>query len=259
MAELRQQDRVAFVTGGVRGIGRAVVERLVDEGAKVLVADIDEAAGAELVHELEGRGARCAFSRCDVAREEDVVAAVRHAEARLGPVDVLVNNAGVNAYFDPAEMTGDEWEHVMGVDLKGAWLCTKHVLPGMRAMGRGAIVNISSIHAAVTVPGMFPYAAAKSGLVGLTRSLALECAAQGIRVNALCPGFVRTRLVDEYLAGRPDPAAAERDMLAAQPLGRIAEPEEIASFVAFLASDEASFVTGAMLLADGGLSARMAA
>ena len=226
MVEQRQQGRVALVTGGARGIGRAVVERLVREGARVAIADLDEAGGTRLVEELEAGGARCAFHRCDVANEGDVAAAVRHAEDRLGPVDVLVNNAGVNAHYDPAGMTTYEWEDVMGVDLKGAWLCTKHVLPGMRARGRGAIVNISSIHAAVTVPGVFPYAAAKSGLVGLTRSLALDCALDGIRVNALCPGFVRTRLVEEYLASRPDPIAAERDMLAAQPLGRIAEPAE---------------------------------
>lgn len=258
MSTTRLRDRIAFVTGGARGIGRAIVERFVAEGARVATADVDEAGGKQLVAELEARGARCLYRRCDISVEADVAAAVRHAEEHLGPIDVLVNNAGISAYFDPAEMTESNWERVMSVDLKGAWLCTKYVLPGMRRLRRGSIVNIASIHAAVTLPGMFPYAAAKSGVVGLTRSLALEYGADGIRANALCPGFVRTHLVEEWVASQPDPAAAEREMLAAQPLGRIAEPYEIAQFAAFLASDEASFVTGAMLLADGGLSARMA-
>jgi NAD(P)-dependent dehydrogenase (short-subunit alcohol dehydrogenase family) len=259
MSDSRLDGRVALVTGGSRGIGRAIAQRFAAEGARVAILDVDEAGGAEVADALKARGAHCAFVRCDITREEDLAAAVTEVENELGTIDVLVNNAGVGSYHDPAAMTVEQWDQVMSVDLKGVWLCTKHVLPGMRRLRRGSIVNISSIHAAVTVKGMFPYAAAKSGVVGLTRSLALDSAADGIRVNALCPGFVRTYLVEEYLANQPDPAAAERAMLAAHPLGRIAEPEEIAAFAAFLASDDASIVTGAVLLADGGLSARMAA
>jgi NAD(P)-dependent dehydrogenase (short-subunit alcohol dehydrogenase family) len=257
MTMVRLQDRVVLVTGGARGIGRAIAERCVAEGASVAIADIDEAGGQQVAAELGAAGASCMFGRCDITREDDVAAIVEQTASRLGPIDVLVNNAGVGSYHDAAEMTEAQWDQVMGVDLKGAWLCAKHVLPGMRRLRRGSIVNISSIHAHVTVKGMFPYAAAKSGIVGLTRSLALDCAGDNIRVNALCPGFVRTYLVEEWLASQPDPAAAEREMLAFHPLGRIAEPAEIAAFVAFLASDDASFVTGASLLADGGLSAQM--
>ena len=142
---------------------------------------------------------------------------------------------------------------MFAVDLKGAWLCAKHALRAMKRAGRGSIVNIASIHANLTVAGMFPYAAAKSGLVGLTRSLALEYGPSGIRVNAVLPGYTRTRLVEEYFSKQPDPAAAERRTLEFHPLRRIATPEEIANLVAFVASDEASAITGASLAADCGL------
>jgi NAD(P)-dependent dehydrogenase (short-subunit alcohol dehydrogenase family) len=173
-------------------------------------------------------------------------------------VDVLVNNAGVNAYFDPIQMTEAQWESVFAVDLKGAWLCAKHVLPGMKACGRGSIVNIASIHASLTIAGMFPYAAAKSGVVGLTRSLALDYAASGIRVNAVSPGWTRTHLVEEWFALQPDRAAAEGSVMRAHPMRRMATPAEIANVVVFVASDEASAMTGAAVAVDCGLGIQFA-
>jgi NAD(P)-dependent dehydrogenase (short-subunit alcohol dehydrogenase family) len=170
-----------------------------------------------------------------------------------GRIDVLVNNAGVNAYFDAVEMTEPQWESVFAVDLKGAWLCAKHVLPGMQARGRGSIVNIASIHSSLTIAGMFPYAAAKSGVIGLTRSLALDYAPSGIRVNAVSPGWTRTHLVEEWFAMQPDPAAAEASVMKVHPMRRIATPAEIANVVAFVASDEASAMTGAAVAVDCGL------
>lgn len=217
----RLPGKVAVVTGGARGIGRAIVEKFAVEGAVVTFIDVQRAI-------------------------EDVV-------ARRGTIDVLINNAGINAYFDATEMTEAEWDRVFAVDLKGAWLCAKHALRPMKRAGRGSIVNIASIHATLTIAGMFPYAAAKAGIVGLTRSLALEYAPMGIRVNAVLPGYTRTRLVEEWFQTQPDPAEAERRTLALHPLGRIATPAEIANLVAFVASDEASAITGASLAADGGL------
>jgi len=166
---------------------------------------------------------------------------------------VLVNNAGVNAYYDATAMTEAEWNRVFDVDLKGAWLCAKHALQPMKRAGRGSIVNIASIHASLTIAGMFPYAAAKAGLLGLTRSLALEYGPAGIRVNAILPGYTRTRLVDEWLRTQPDPVAMERRVIEIQPLRRMAAPADIANVVAFVASDEASAITGASLAADCGL------
>ena len=250
----RLSGKIAFVTGGARGIGRAIVEKFVAEGAVVTFADFDQEAGRQTATELSARGARAAFEHADITREADVQRAIEGVVTRHGGVDVLVNNAGVNAYFDATEMTEAEWDQVFAVDLKGAWLCAKHALRAMKRAGRGSIVNMASLHATLTIRGMFPYAAAKSGIVGLTRSLALEYAPFGIRVNAVLPGYTRTRLVEEWLTKQPDPAAAERRALTSIPLGRMATPAEIANLVAFVASDEASAITGASLAADGGLS-----
>ena len=254
----RLTGKIAFVTGGARGIGRAIVEKFAAEGASVTFVDVDEDAGRATAEEVSADGAPVAFDRADITVEADVERAIRRAVDRHGTLDALVNNAGINAYFDATEMTERDWERVFGVDLKGAWLCAKHALGPMKRDGRGSIVNIASIHAMMTIRGMFPYAAAKAGIVGLTRSLALEYAPIGIRVNAVLPGYTRTRLVEEWLSTQPDPAAAEQRALAAIPLGRMATSAEIANLVAFVASDEASAITGASLVADGGLSVRYA-
>lgn len=248
--------KVCVVTGGARGIGRATVEKCARDGARVGFWDLEVAAGQALADVLGKEGLEARFWPCDVTAEQQVEAAVEAVLDAYGRIDALVNNAGVNAYFDATRMTESDWDKVFAVDLKAVWLCSKYVLPVMQQAGSGSIVNISSIHAHMTTKNMFPYAAAKSGVVGLTRSLALDYAADNIRVNAVCPGWVRTHLVQEWIDMQPDPAAAEASVLAVHPLGRIAEPAEIANFVAWLASDEASFMTGADLLIDGGLSAR---
>jgi NAD(P)-dependent dehydrogenase (short-subunit alcohol dehydrogenase family) len=241
---------VAIVTGGTRGIGRATVERLAADGYDVVYCGREERV-AESADDT-------AFVRCDVGVEEDIEALVYACTARFGPPTLLVNNAGVNATYDATTMSEAEWERFFSVDLKAAWLCAKHVLPHMVEAGGGAIVNVSSIHAVVTREGFFPYAAAKAGLVGLTRSLALDYGPRGVRVNCVCPGFTRTRLVEEALDLAADRAAAERRMLDGVALGRMADPAEIADVIAFLGSAQAGYVTGASLMVDGGLTARRA-
>jgi NAD(P)-dependent dehydrogenase (short-subunit alcohol dehydrogenase family) len=248
------QDRVAVVTGAANGIGAATTHRLHQEGAKVALLDVDQTGGKVLADQFGAE--RALFVACDVTSEEQIVAAVDATIEQFGRVDILVNNAGVNAYFDAERMTLEQWEQFFALDLRACWLCSKHVLPHLRRQRRGAIINVASIHARLTVKGMFPYAAAKSGIVGLTRSLALDCGSQGIRVVAVSPGWTRTRLVEEALARQPDPQAARAQALAIHPLGRIAEPHEIAAVVAFAASDDASFITGVTIPVDGGLSAR---
>jgi NAD(P)-dependent dehydrogenase (short-subunit alcohol dehydrogenase family) len=251
----RLEGRHVLVTGGARGIGAAIAGKALAEDALVSIIDLDAAAGARLLAAL-GAGKRACFTAGDVRRASDIARALKAATKSFGPVSGLVNNAGRNVYADPAAMTEEEWEDVFAVDLKSAWLAARAVLPAMKAANKGAIVNIASLHADMTYPGMFPYAAAKSGLVGLTRSLALEVGPWQIRVNALSPGYVETALVAEFFE-RNDPALREK-VLAAHPMRRMGSPAEIASCAVFLLSDEASFVTGANWRVDGGLGARFA-
>lgn len=243
----RLAGEVMLVTGGARGIGAAIADVAARGGARVGVIDL---LPAEVV---EGRHA----VQADITSAGQVAAAVEEIAAALGPVTVLVNNAGKNAYFDPVEMTELDWDAVFSVDLKAAWLMIRAVLPAMKAAGRGSIVNVASLHATLTCAGMFPYAAAKSGLVGLTRSLALDVGGHGIRVNAVSPGYIATDLVEEYFDQHADPHA-RRKALDVHPLGRIGTPLDVAEVVCFLASDAAAFVTGAEWAVDGGLGARFA-
>jgi len=241
------EGEVVVVTGGARGIGAAIATLAAASGARVAVLDRDEPES----------GSQALAVRADVRDAEAIGAAIGTVTNELGPVTVLVNNAGCNAYFDPVTMTEDDWDQLMAVDLKASWLCARAVLPQMRSAGRGSIVNVASLHAKLTTRGMFPYAAAKSGLVGLTRSLALEEAAYGIRVNAVSPGYIRTALVEEYFATTGDPDV-EQTVLGVHPLGRIGRPDEVAQVVCFLASEAASYVTGADWAVDGGLGIRFA-
>lgn len=249
-------SNVAIVTGGSRGIGLAVVRRLAQDGVRVAFCGRDGAVGATAEDELRADGFEVFFQPCDIGNEAQVREFVRECGARYGGAGILVNNAGVNANFDAETMTEDEWDRFFATDLKAAWLAAKYVLPHMRKRRNGSIVNISSLHGFVTLEGFFPYAAAKSGLLGLTRSLALDYGQHNVRVNCVAPGFIRTRLVQESIERSSDHAAAEAAMTAGVALNRIGEPVEVANVVAFLASDQSTYVTGATLLVDGGLTAR---
>jgi NAD(P)-dependent dehydrogenase (short-subunit alcohol dehydrogenase family) len=251
----RLAGEVVLVTGAARGIGRAVAAKAAEEGAAVALLDVLADQVEATAAELKQTGAKVAAAVGDITDENAVRRSVDQLVAELGPVTVLVNNAGKNAYADATEMTVAEWDSVFDVDLKGAWLMARQVLPAMIAARHGSIVNIASIHSQLTTAGMFPYAAAKSGLVGMTRSLALDVAPHNVRVNAVSPGFIATDLLEEFFDTIP---GARDSALGVHPLGRIGTPENVAEVVCFLASEAAAFVTGANWAVDGGLGVRYA-
>ena len=251
----RLDNEHILVTGGGRGIGSAIVEKCLLEGAKVSFIDLVGEEARSLINKLN-QDNKLLFEEGNVCSVEDLKRWCDASRKKFGAITGLVNNAGRNSYADPVTMTEQQWEDVFDVDLKAAWLTAREVLPDMIANEKGSIVNIASVHANMTYPSMFPYAAAKSGLVGLTRSMALEVGAHQVRVNALSPGYTETFLVKEFFE-RNDPSLREK-VMDVHPMHRMAKPSEIANCVAFLLSTEASFVTGANWIADGGLTSRFA-
>ena len=241
--------KVAFVTGAGRGMGQAIAERLVAEGAKVAVADLDKDLAAETAGAL---GAAACAIRVDVTDGAAVGAAVEEATVALGPIDILVNNAGWDRMAPFTETDEALWDRIIAINLKGVLHCAKVVVPGMVERGAGRIVNISSDAGRVGSSGEAVYSAAKAGIVGFTKTLAREVARHGITVNAVCPGPTETPLLAELIG-----EGNERliDALKRQiPLGRLGRPEDVAGAVAFLASDDAAFITGQTLSVSGGLT-----
>jgi NAD(P)-dependent dehydrogenase (short-subunit alcohol dehydrogenase family) len=243
---------VAVVTGGAKGIGAATAVELAAAGALVAIADLDEAAGAELACQAD-----VLYVRADVSVSADVRRLMDSTVERFGGIDILVNNAGVVLTKSIIDTTEEEWDWVIGINLKGAWLCSKYAIPRMRERGGGAVVNVASNAGLVGFPDAAAYCASKGGLCQLTKATALDCASLNIRVNAVCPGHTRSAMSEAFVSGHADPEQFVEDFVNRQhPLGRMAEPDEIARCICFLASDQASFVTGAVLAVDGGFTAR---
>ncbi len=250
----RLKDKVAIVTGAGRGIGEAIAIAFGEEGAAVVIAEKDAALGARTAAKLGETGARALFIETDVTDVTSVERAVRETVRVFGAIDILVNNAGINVFHAPHETTEEEWRRCFDVDLDGVWRMSKAVLPAMRQAKRGAIVNIASSHSFTIIPGTFPYPVAKHGLLGLTRSLGIEYAAEGIRVNAIAPGYIETQLAVDYWNSFPDPAAERKRTYDLHPPKRIGIPREVAMTAVFLASDEAPFINAASIVIDGGRS-----
>jgi NAD(P)-dependent dehydrogenase (short-subunit alcohol dehydrogenase family) len=243
--------KVALVTGGSTGIGKASSVAFAREGAKVVVSDVNVQGGEETVRFIRESGGEAIFVKADVLLAAEVEALVKKAVGTYGGVDCAFNNAGIAGAIGASthEYPDESWDRVIGINLKGVWLCMRYEIPQMLKQGGGAIVNTASIWGLVGAPGASAYVASKHGVVGLTRAAALEYAPQGIRINAVNPGTIRTPILDPFIAAIPE---FESMMTARHPIGRIGMPEEVAEAVVWLCSDAASFVVGQNLPVDGG-------
>ncbi len=251
---MRLEDKVALITGAGGGIGGESALLFASEGARVVVVDVDEAAGRETVARIEERGGRAVFVRADVSRDGDCARMVGEAERAFGKLDVLFNNAGImDSADDDATRTPEEvWERTLAINLKGVFLGCKHGIPALRRAGGGSIVNTASFVGFLgAATPQLAYTASKGGLLALTRELAVIHAREKIRVNALCPGPLRTELLMKFL----DTETKKQRRLVHIPMGRFGEAREMARAALFLASDDSSFMTGASLLVDGGITA----
>ena len=247
------KDKVAVVTGAATGIGRATAERFALEGARVVLGDIDEAEGEAVTRGICEGGGNAHFYRCDVSREAEVASLLAFAVDTYGGLDTLFNNAGIEQPVTPSEEVSEAlFDRVIGVNLKGTFFGCKHAVPYFRVRGGGTIVNNSSVSAFANVGGNISYAASKGAVMSLTRVLAIEYARENIRVNAVCPGVIDTRMNRRNLDLTDDPDALQSRWLGATPLGRMGTPEEVAQTVLYLASPQSSFTTGVGLLIDGG-------
>ena len=241
----RLEGKVALVTGASRGIGAAIARRFAADGARVVNAGILEPAEEQ---------PRIEFVRMDVTVAEEVERVLGETVARHGRLDVLVNNAGVEIEASVEHTEADEWDRVMAVNVRGVFLCSKHALPALRE-SRGVIISMASVNAFWAEPQLAVYSASKAAVLQLTRCMALDHAPDGVRCVAICPGYVRTEMLEHFFDHQPDPAAARALLASKHPLGRICEPDEIASLAAWLASEEATFASGQPFILDGALSA----
>jgi 3-oxoacyl-[acyl-carrier protein] reductase len=241
------KDKVAIVTGSGRGIGRAIALKLAENGATIIVNDIDQSAQT-VADEIQTTGKNSLAATADVTSEADVARMVETAIDAFGRIDILVNNAGINRDQLLMRMSEEDWDRVLDVDLKSVFFCTKAVLRPMLKQRQGRIISIASIVGLAGNPGQANYAAAKAGIIGFTRSVAREVASRGITVNAIAPGFIDTEMTQKL------PENQRQELMSRIPLGCLGTPEDVANAVAFLASDEAGYITGQVLTVDGGMT-----
>jgi len=258
MSKMRHTGKVALVTGAGAGIGRGTARVLASEGARLIIADINSKLGEETVSLIQRRGGRALFVSMDVSISKQVQDAMATGVEEFGRLDILVNNAGVAiAHGAITEVPEETWDRILGINLKGNFLCSKYAIPHMvrgkkRESGK-SIVNIASVAGLFGEPNAVSYCASKGGVIAFTRALAMDCAPLGIRANCICPGAVMTPLQKRWYATHEDPKRTEEIYNQAYPLRRIATPEEVGRLVSFLASQEASFITGASYVIDGGM------
>ncbi|MDF9799930.1 NAD(P)-dependent dehydrogenase (short-subunit alcohol dehydrogenase family) [Catalinimonas alkaloidigena] len=246
---MEHQGRTAIVTGGSKGIGAASVEVFAREGANVIILDVDEAQGNDVASKA---GEKVVFIKCDVSKEQEVKAAIAKGVEKFGQINYLVSNAGIQRYSTVTETSEEEWDLVMDINLKSAFLCAKHAIPHMQKIGKGVVVNVSSVQAMISQGNVCPYVTSKTAMIGLTRSIAVDYGPQ-VRCVAVCPGSVDTPMLRWGFEQSPDPEIPYQECVDMHLTKRIAQPIEVGEFIAYLCSDKAAFMTGQAYRIDGGL------
>ena len=249
-------EKVAIVTGAGSGIGKAIALLFAEQGVRVVVADWKAPAGEETVEQIRGKGGEARFHRVDVSKAAEVEELVRFAVEQYGRLDILVNNAAIQILGTLTRTSEEDWDRLHSVNLKGVFLCSKYAIPKMIRSGGGSVVNVASVLGLVGDPDLAAYCAAKGGVIALTKAAAIGYGPRGVRVNCICPGDVDTPMVQEFFNKDSNPDQARRTVSAHYALRRIADPREVAQTAAFLASDASSFLTGSVIVVDGGLTSK---
>lgn len=253
----RVKDKVSIVTGGSLGIGRSACELLAREGAKVAITDIKEEEGRELEKKLKDEDRAAKFWKLDVSKEDEIKNVFKEIADEFGSIDCLVNNAGISGVDKPTDQISEEdWDKVMAVNVKGVFLCTKHAIPYMREQKGGSIINLSSIYGIISAPDIPPYHASKGAVRLMTKTDALLYAENNIRVNSVHPGFIWTPLVSDYLKEQGDVEEGRKNLDKLHPIGHVGEPDDIGNAIVFLASEESKFMTGSEMVIDGGYTCK---
>jgi len=250
----RLKGKISIVTGAGRGIGEATALSYAAQGSTVVIAERDPATGQAVAEAIIAKGGKALFVETDVTNLDSVNDMAARTLSEFGRIDILVANAGINVFHEPLETTEEEWRRCFSVDLDGVWYCSKAVLPAMRKQASGSIVAIASCHSFAIIPNCFPYPVAKHGLLGLVRALGIQYAAEGVRVNAIAPGYIETQIAVDYWNTFDDPASERARTYNLHPPRRIGKPEEVAMTAVFLGSDEAPFINATCIVIDGGRS-----
>ena len=254
---MRFKNKTVIVTGAGSGIGETTAIKFAQEGANVIIADIDPINGKIVTTKINDTNGSALFVETDVSNFDSINEMVNKTINEFDLPDILINNAGINVFGEPLKMPDSEWKRAFSVDLDGVWFGCKAVLPHMLKKNKGSIVNVASVHGIQIIPNCFPYPVAKHGVIGLTKALAVDYASKGIKINSISPGYIDTPIVERFFKTKPDPDAARKEAENHQPIKRMGTTDEIANTIMFMSSDECNYMIGANIVVDGGITLRM--